>query len=173
MTQHQHSIFDSRDYSESRPMPWRPALGEGSGAVNHARLMDALSGRRHALTRKEAGAIHRSKQQEGYRAERMKSGARYLGKPGASTDMRLYMQAKRAENPLYGRGPRGGGIGHRGPNRRVYDPATVAAAAVKRRATWNRKLGTEARTGHKATGKPRGRRRVRWAPNGHGAPEGR
>jgi hypothetical protein len=148
-----------RDYSESRPAPWRPMLGEGSFEINHARFLDALSGKRHAPTKAEVAAISRSQQQEAYRESR---------KPGVSMDRAAYMRMKRRTDPKYQR--KGIGIGHRGPRNIDYDPAKLAAAAIKRRATWDKKLGRTSRVNHHARpdGDPndgrRGRRIRKHAP---------
>jgi hypothetical protein len=144
-----HNIFDDHAFPGSRPQPWRPALGEGSAAINHARFLDALAGRRHATTPKRGKIVgglpvndyHRQQRAEHREQERVAAEMR-LRAPGASNDKAAYMRDRRI---VFGRG---GKSGHRGPQVRAYDPTAVAAAATKRRATWDAKLGRTTRINH-------------------------
>jgi hypothetical protein len=70
-------MFDEHNFSKSRPQPWHPALGEGSAAINNARFLDALSGKRTPPIK----------------AEQQQS--------SATTDMASYMRMKRATDPKY------------------------------------------------------------------------
>lgn len=108
-----HNIFDDHAFPGSRPQPWRPALGEGSAAINHARFLDALAGRRHAPTPKRGKIIgglpvndyHRQHKAE-YREQARVTAEMAARRPGASSDMAAYMRMKRATDPNYGRGGR-------------------------------------------------------------------
>jgi hypothetical protein len=108
-----HNIFDDHAFPGSRPQPWRPALGEGSAAINHARFLDALAGRRHAPTpTPKCGKIigglpindyHRQHKAEYREQERIAAEMR-LRAPGASLDRAAYMRDQRI---VLGRGEHG------------------------------------------------------------------
>jgi hypothetical protein len=136
-----HNLFDDRSLAGSRPQPWAPAIGEGSAAINAARLADAIAGRRRAPPPKK-------KPMRNYRGNGHEHGRarKYEFATGASADMASYMRHKRSTDPKYKRPGGAGSRGHGGGN--FTTKADRAVAAAKCKATWDRKLGATTRASH-------------------------
>ena len=134
------NLFDDRSFPGSRPRPWAPALGEGSGEINAARFADAVAGRRRPPPKKQrmVGGLPENdyiREWNSERTEQQRINAEMrLRAPGASLDRAQYMRDRRTI---------GRGAGHRGPRNHAYDPGKIAAAAAKREATWRRKKAAE------------------------------